>query len=115
MNKIKINYKHLLLISIAPFMIYYYCVCVKIIIHSEYNLEYVIISLLLMILPLVIYKSMKFALERKYYKSILIILIYASIFSFVLYFEIGFLKDKKIYNNISTNTIKIESNTNEKD
>ncbi|MGX4598928.1 hypothetical protein [Faecalimicrobium sp. JNUCC 81] len=58
---------------------------------------------------------MKFALERKYYKSISIILIYTSIFSFVLYFEIGFLKDKKIYNNISTNTIKIENNTNEKD
>ncbi|MGX4599647.1 hypothetical protein JNUCC81_08320 [Faecalimicrobium sp. JNUCC 81] len=80
----------------------------KIIIYNDYNLEYFIISLLLMVFPWVIRVSMLFTLKRKYYKSILFILTYTIAFSCILYFKIDILENKKIYDGTSFNIISIE-------
>ena len=82
------------------FFLYYYSVCIKIIIHSGYELEYVVISFMLMILPLVIYISLNLAIKGKNFVSIISILIYLIIFCLILYGENKALKNIKIYNTI---------------
>lgn len=83
------------------FFMYYYSVCIKIIIHSDYDLEYAVISFMLMILPLVIYASLNLAINGKNFLSIISILIYIIIFCLILYGENKGLKNRKIYNQMS--------------
>lgn len=83
------------------FFMYYYSVCIKIIIHSDYELEYAVISFMLMILPLVIYASLNLAINGKNFLSIISILIYIIIFCLILYGENKGLKNRKIYNQMS--------------
>lgn len=55
------------------------------------------VSILLMILPIMIYKSLDLAIRKKYKLSILIISIYMFIFYIVLYELDHIFKDKNIH------------------